>query len=76
MKKLEFFGRYDYLTSNTINNETANWNASKDGSLFVAGLEYQPIKGLKITPNYRLHDPSVASKTNTYSIYINVEVRF
>lgn len=75
-KNIEVFARYDFLTSNTINLETSNWNASNDGRLIVAGVEYQPIKGLKITPNYRLYDPSVASETNTHSIYMNVEVRF
>lgn len=75
-KNIEVFGRYDYLTSNKITDATENWNVSRDGSLFVAGIEYNPLKGLKITPNYRLSSPAKENTANTHALYMNLEVRF
>lgn len=75
-KKLEVFGRFDYLTSNTLAGTSENWNASKDGQLWVAGLEYNPLKGLKITPNYRYHQTAKSAAEPVQSVYINMEIRF
>lgn len=40
-KKFKIFGRYDNLSSDN------DWNESKDGQLFLAGVEYKPVKILK-----------------------------
>lgn len=75
-KHFEIFGRFDYLSSNTLDGASENWNASKDGQLWVAGLEYNPLKGLKITPNYRYHQTALAGAKPVQYVYLNMEVRF
>lgn len=75
-KKIKVFARYDRLTSNTLSGETANWNASKDGSLVLAGLEYSPVKGVKFAPNFRLWSPADAATANTTSFFLNCEIKF
>jgi opacity protein-like surface antigen len=76
VKQIEIFGRFDYLTSSTLTGAGENWNAAKDGQLWVAGLEYNPIKGLKITPNYRYHQTAIADAKPVQFFYLNMEVRF
>lgn len=75
-KKVKVFARYDMLTSNTLSGETANWNASKDGSLILAGLEYNPVKGVKFAPNFRLWSPADAATANKMSFFLNCEIKF
>jgi len=75
-KNFKVFGRYDYLTSNTLTGETNNWNLSKDGNLIIAGVEFQPVKGVKISPNYRLWNPADGSKKPTSSFYISCDIKF
>ncbi len=75
-KKLEFFGRYDYLTSNKLSGETDPWNISKNGQLFMAGIEYAPVKGIKIAPNYKGWLPSADGSSLISWIYLNAEFSF
>ncbi len=51
-KKIRLFGRYDQLKSTIPESQTVPWNYKKDGQCILAGLEFVPLKGLKITPNY------------------------
>lgn len=50
--KMKFFARYDNLSSNTPAGDTETWNLSKDGELFIAGIQYAPVKGIKLAPNF------------------------
>lgn len=75
-KNVKVFARYDALTSNTITEETANWNLSKDGSLLLAGVEYNPVKGVKFAPNFRLWSPADDSKASKTSFFLNCEIKF
>lgn len=75
-KKTRVFARFDQLTSNTLPLGTANWNHSKDGSLAMAGIEYEPVKGVKISPNYRLWIPADQDKKSTHFIYLNFEIKY
>lgn len=73
--KTNIFGRYDYL--NSVNNSTQahSWNYSKDGQLFIAGFEYIPVKGIKISPNYQAWNPRDVSKSFISTLFLNVEIR-
>lgn len=75
-KKIKIFGRFDDLSSNTLSGQTQNWNASKDGQLFMAGLEYAPVKGIKIAPNYQGWNPAQSSKPYLSTLMVNVEMKF
>lgn len=79
-KKFEVFGRADILLSNQIEGETEDWFYKKNGTGFLGGLQYTPLKGLKLALNYRQtipnkpnEEPTPASK---YWIYFNIEFKF
>jgi hypothetical protein len=64
-KTFAIFGRYDNLTSKKLNGASNGWNAT-DGNLYTAGLEILPAKGIAISPNVQISDPSKSgSKTST-----------
>lgn len=75
-KKLEVFGRYDNLTSNKLTGETDTWNIAKDGQLFMAGVEYAPVKGIKLAPNYKGWLPSADGSSLISWIYLSAEIKF
>lgn len=75
-KKTEFFARYDQLASNKIGTATTNWNASKDGSAIIAGIQYAPIKGVKSSLNYRTWNYDLATANDNSLIYLNLEYKF
>ncbi|MDD3321181.1 MAG: hypothetical protein PHS59_07040 [Paludibacter sp.] len=69
VKKLSVFGRFDKVTSDVLANTTSGWN-STDGNVYIAGIEYIPVKGIQITPNFRYSDFDNGS--NSKSIYLNI----
>jgi len=74
-RKFRAFGRYDNLSSPVLGSDTDPWNYLKDGQLFIGGLEFHPVKGLMITPNYQAWIPSDGSSV-TNSIYLSLEIKF
>ncbi len=70
IKSSKLFARFDKLTSD------GGFNASDDGSLFVVGAEFNPVKGVKITPNYRHYSPEASYGINSDYAYINCEIKF
>jgi len=74
--KFEIFGRYDQLESNKVGTATTNWNASKDGSAFLTGIQYIPVKGVSSSLNFQSWNYDLASKNNESLIYLNLEYKF
>ncbi len=74
--KIKIFGRFDDLNSVTIEGESKPWQIGKDGQLLMAGIEFNPIKGVKLTPNYRLWNSDDESNPNTTLLYLNCEFKF
>ncbi len=70
LNSTKLFARYDKLTSD------GGFNASDDGNLFVVGAEFNPVKGVKITPNYRHYSPESSDGLNSDYAYINCEIKF
>lgn len=66
-KKFNVFGRYDKLTSKD------DWNNSGDQQRAVVGMQYEPIKYLRISPNYQTVNPA-AGKAENY-IFLNIEFK-
>lgn len=69
-KNFKIYARYDDLSSKN------DWNKSKDGSLLIAGLEYAPVKGIKLSPNFQGWNPADSSKPNSSSLMLNCEIKF
>jgi hypothetical protein len=74
--KFLLFGRFDDLKSKSLAGENNPWNYSNDGQLIMAGVEYSPIKGVKIAPNYRYWGPADDTMPATSFIYFNLELKF
>lgn len=70
VKSSKLFARYDVLQSKK------DWNVKTDGQLFVFGAEFNPTKGIKISPNFRNISPSERSLAAVNYLYINFEVNF
>lgn len=75
-KKVEVFGRYDNLTSNTLNGETEKWNLSKNGSAITTGIQYAPVKGVKMALNYQGFMHKDSSKEDNSLLFVNFEFKF
>ena len=73
-ERLEIFGRYDRLSSNTIEMDIDPWNLQKDGSYAILGLEFEPIEGVKLALNFREWFPSDPGMANAPFIFLNLEV--
>jgi len=69
-KKMKIFARYDQTQSKS------DWNTSKDGSTIIAGVEYSPIKNLKIAPNYQLFNPKTGGSDNKSYAYLSLQIAF
>ncbi|MEZ5083544.1 MAG: hypothetical protein R2750_08850 [Bacteroidales bacterium] len=76
VKKLQVFGRYDKVGSNIISGENSPWNLAKDGSAIIAGVEYSPIKYIKIALDYQDWYPLAENTANLQFIFLDVEISF
>lgn len=75
-KKWEVFGRYDYLTSNTLEGESEKWNIDNNGSAITAGVQYVPVRNVKMAFNYQgFNYKSFGIKDNSL-LYVNLEFKF
>ena len=74
--KLKVFGRFDNLSSNVLAGETEAWQLSKDGQLYIAGLEFSPVKGVKLAPNFQGWNPADGSESFISTFILNCEVKF
>ncbi len=75
MKKYSFFARYDWVSSNRIENLNQPWNLTKDGSALIAGIEYCPISKVRFALNYQDWFPYAANVQNRRSVFLNLEFR-
>ena len=64
--QLNFFGRYDNLASKD------DWS-SADGQRILIGIQYAPIKQLKIAPNFSTWNPR-EGKSSSFA-YLNIEFK-
>ncbi len=75
-EKLEIFGRFDQVTSNKLSGTDDVWNIKKDGSLFMGGVQYSPVKGVKTSLNYRYFKYTDSDINPNSMIYVNFEYKF
>lgn len=75
-KKLNFFVRFDNLSSSTLDGADDAWNIAKDGQAYIFGLEYNPVKGVKISPNFQGWNPKEEDAPFETSAYLNLQISF
>lgn len=64
-KKVNIYGRWDYLTSKD------SWDESKDGMNGMAGVEFKLGKYIKLSPNFRIWSPKQDGMKNSCYAYMN-----
>jgi hypothetical protein len=74
--KLQVFGRYDKLSSNMPDENTIPWNITEDGNSIIGGIEYSPVKQVKIALDYQDWFPYAQNEDNKQLIYLNLEITF
>jgi hypothetical protein len=74
-EKIKLFARFDQLESDklTVNNQP--WNISKDGQLYIAGFEFSPVHGVKISPNFQGWQPTKSGSPFVSKFYLHLEFR-
>jgi hypothetical protein len=75
-EKFSLFARYDNLGSVTVPGDTEPWNLSKDGTNIIAGLDWSPAKGIRISPNFKGFMPNDEDSDFVGIIGLNVEAKF
>lgn len=75
-KQFEVFGMWFNSKSSTLPGKTDSWNYEKDGNILLAGIQYAPIKGVKMALNYRtvLFDSEL--ETDQSMVFMNFEFSF
>ena len=74
-KKVEIFGRYDQLGSNTLAGDSEAWNIAKNGSQIITGIQVAPIKGLKFSLNYQNYSFDDTTANNKSMVFLNAEFK-
>lgn len=73
--KINIFARYDHLKSKTLPGKVDPWQLDDDGQLLMGGVEFNIIKGVKISPNIRLWNPANKLLSNSIYAFLNLELR-
>ena len=74
-EKFQFFVRYDKVESNILEGETNPWHLANDGSALVAGIQFSPVKNIKLALNYHDWYPWAANRDNEGYIYLDLLVK-
>ena len=74
-KKWEVFGRYDYLTSNTLEGDVERWNI-KSGRGITAGIQYAPVRNVRIALNHQSFNFKQKGVNTNSFLYLNFEFKF
>jgi hypothetical protein len=73
LKQLEVFARVDLLSS--VN----DWNLAADGKGIVAGVQYSPVKNVKVAADFQgalPADPAATSAAKKRYAFLNMEFSF
>ncbi len=73
--KYQLFARFDMLKSNIIAGETTPWHLAEDGSTLITGIQYSPVKGIKIALNYQDWVPRAINMPTRSYVYLDMEIR-
>jgi hypothetical protein len=74
-KHFEVFGRYDRLSSNKLKGEERPWNLIDDGTAIIGGVQYSPIKHVRIALNYQDWYPMAKNSDSEAYIYLSFEYK-
>jgi hypothetical protein len=73
--RFQLFARYDWIASNVLEGEQNPWNLSNDGSAIKAGIQFKPIKNIKMALNYHDWVPYASNAETKAFVYLDVEIK-
>lgn len=73
--KWQVFARFDQVYSNMPGDFDEPWDLASDGSTLTGGVEYSPIRQVKIALNYQDWVPYASNLNNQAFIYLNFEYK-
>ncbi len=71
----QLFARYDKISSNILEGEVNPWHLTDDGTSLIAGIQYNPIKNIKLALNYSDWYPWASNIEGGGFIYFNLELK-
>jgi hypothetical protein len=71
----QVFGRYDRVYGNIVGDELIPYSLSDDGTAIIGGIQYSPVKYVKIAINYQDWYPMAANTGNMNALYLNLEIK-
>ena len=74
--KVRLYARFDNIMSVIMDGDEDPWNISKDGSYIFAGIDFSPVRNVRISPNLNLFLPSDSGRDNVSTIGLNIEAKF
>jgi hypothetical protein len=75
-EKWQIFGRYDYVKSNYTNELNYRWHITGDGQALISGIQFAPIKTVRIAADYQHWEPDDKSIGVRQYFYLNLEYYF
>ncbi|MDF1574212.1 MAG: hypothetical protein P1P86_03360 [Bacteroidales bacterium] len=75
-EKWEVFARYDQVYSNILPEQELPWNLGKDGSAIISGIQYTPIKFVRLALNYQDWVEYAQNGSSEPCLYLNIEIVF
>ena len=58
-----------------MSDELEAWNIAKDGNQLIAGFQFAPVKGVKLTLNYQGFEFDNSAMVNKSLVFISVEFK-
>ena len=74
--RVRLFARFDNITSAIMDGDEDPWNLNRDGSYIFAGIDFAPVRNVRISPNLNLFLPSDSGRDNVTTIGLNIEAKF
>ena len=74
--RVRLFARYDRISSVTMEGAQDPWNLNKDGSYIFGGIDFSPVRNVRISPNFNVYMPSAETSANISTIGLNIEAKF
>lgn len=72
----QVFARFDQVYSNVLPDEEQPWDLASDGSRMIGGIQYSPIRQVKIALNYQDWVPYAKNAANASYLYLNFEYKY
>ncbi|MCK9167752.1 MAG: hypothetical protein M0O94_04265 [Bacteroidales bacterium] len=71
----QIFARYDHIYGSLAEGQTIPYSLAYDGTALIFGVQYSPLKHIKMAVNYQDWFPWAANAGNKQFVYLNLEIK-